>query len=128
MNRGKKRRKQNVNEVQVFFPRTLVLCLAITAIIGMGYMTLNTRCNALGKAIKAQEADLLDARKRLVMEQDRWAIQTSPVNLKRALRKHGLAMAMPESYQVVRIKNWEPDEQTAPLAKTRRFSQIRPGG
>ena len=91
------------NQVQVPFPVLLANILVLVAVLGLSYMWLCTRCDALGKEIKRKEAELTAAQKRLVNEQDRWSGITSPANLERAIRKHRLNMTMPPEGRIVRV-------------------------
>jgi len=100
-------RKKRRQEVQVPFPTLLVGVLVFLVVIGAGYMSINIRCAGLGKAIKAQEGTLSEARKRLMVEMDMWSSRTAPINLERALVHHGLDMEMPDSDQVIRIETVE---------------------
>ena len=116
--RKKSRKKTKKNQVQVPFPVVLANVLVLVAVLGLSYMWLCSRCDALGREIKKKEAELAAAQKRLVNEQDRWSSITSPLNLQRAIRKHGLDMAMPTEKQVVRVGRWD-DSVSAAMADTR---------
>jgi len=107
------RKKTQKNQVQVPFPVLLANVLVLVAVLGLSYMWLCSRCDALGKEIKRTEAELLASNKRLVNEQDRWSGITSPANLERAIRKHGLAMSMPRESQIVRVGQWNAAGITA---------------
>lgn len=109
----KKNTTKKKNQVQVPFPALLANVLVVVAVLGLSYMWLCSRCDALGKQIKAKEAELAAAQKRLVNEQDRWSSITSPANLERAIRKHGLDMVMPREQQVVRVSHWDASGRTA---------------
>jgi hypothetical protein len=100
----KKKKKTKKNQVQVPFPVLLANVLVLVAVLGLSYMWLCSRCDALGKEIKKKEAELVAAQKRLVNEQDRWSIITSPGNLQRAIKKHRLGMCMPPDSKIVRIR------------------------
>ncbi|MDF7807939.1 hypothetical protein P4E94_10860 [Pontiellaceae bacterium B12219] len=115
----RKTTKKNMkkNQVQVPFPVLLANVLVLVAVLGLSYMWLCSRCDALGRDIKSKEAELAAANKRLVSEQDRWSSITSPANLERAIRKHNLAMSMPRDSQVMRIGTWVDDRQTAMTTK-----------
>lgn len=91
----------------------LAYMLVAVTVLGLSYVWVCTRCDALGKEIKRKEAELAAAQKRLVNEQDRWSSITSPANLERAIRKHRLAMTMPKENQVVRVGSWNASEKTA---------------
>lgn len=105
--RKSNRKKTKKNQVQVPFPVVLANVLVLVAVLGLSYMWLCSRCDALGREIKSKEAELAAAQKRLVNEQDRWSSITSPLNLQRAIRKHGLDMAMPREKQVVKVGRWD---------------------
>lgn len=99
----RKKKKAKKNQVQVPFPVFLANVLVLVAVLGLSYMWLCSRCDALGKEIKSMERQLATAEKRLGNEQERWSHLTSPANLKRAIRKHGLKMSMPSDSQIVRV-------------------------
>ena len=101
--RNNKKRKTR-HEVEVPFPVSLSGVLVVVLVLGLSYMWLCARCDALGKEIKHRESALTAARKRLVNEQDRWSYLTSPANLRRAIQKYGLEMSMPSQDQVVRVR------------------------
>jgi hypothetical protein len=106
---GKKKkkagRKQRVKqEAQVPFPVLLGSVLVSALVLGLSYMWIDVRCDALGRQIKQREAILAAAQKRVVNEQDRWSFLTSPVNLRRAIQKWNLNMSMPEERQIVRVR------------------------
>jgi hypothetical protein len=105
--RKSSRKKTKKNQVQVPFPVVLANVLVLVAVLGLSYMWLCSRCDALGREIKNKEAELAAANKRLVNEQDRWSSITSPLNLKRAIRRHGLDMEMPGQKQVFKVERWD---------------------
>ncbi|HSR88516.1 MAG TPA: hypothetical protein VLL07_06140 [Pontiella sp.] len=111
--RKKSRKKTKKNQVQVPFPVVLANVLVLVAVLGLSYMWLCSRCDALGREIKKKEDELLSAQKRLVTEQDLWSSMTSPLNLQRAIRKHGLDMEMPRGNQVVKVGSWDAASRTA---------------
>jgi len=100
----KRKKKKKKQQVQVPFPVLLANVLVLVAVLGLSYMWLCSRCDALGKDIKGREKELADAQKRLVNEQDRWSYITSPANLERAIKKHRLEMVMPREAQIVRVR------------------------
>jgi hypothetical protein len=99
----RKKKKMKKNQVQVPFPVLLANVLVLVAVLGLSYMWLCSRCDALGKDIKGKERVLAAVQKRLVYEQDRWSNVTSPANLKSAIKKHRLNMVMPREEQIVRV-------------------------
>jgi len=105
-------------QVQVPFPVLLANVLVLVAVLGLSYMWLCSRCDALGKEIKSKETELTIAQKRLVGEQDRWSNITSPANLERAIKKHRLHMAMPRETQIIRV-SYQRMSDNASLAYNR---------
>jgi hypothetical protein len=105
----RKKKKMKKNHVQVPFPVLLANVLVLVAVLGLSYMWLCSRCDALGKDIKGKERELTAAQKRLVNEQDRWSYITSPANLERAIKKHRLDMIMPREAQIVRVSYQSSD-------------------
>jgi hypothetical protein len=100
----RKKKKMKKNQVQVPFPVLLANILVLVAVLGLSYMWLCSRCDALGKDIKNKERELTASQKRLVNAQDRWSYITSPANLKRAIKKHQLDMVMPRESQIIRVR------------------------
>lgn len=100
----RKKRQAKKKHVQVPFPVLLANVLVVVGVLGLSYMWLCSRCDALGKEIRKKESELYAAQKRLINEQDRWSYQTSPSKLEQAIRKHGLGMVMPSESQIVRVR------------------------
>ena len=109
----RKKKKMKKNQVQVPFPVLLANILVLVAVLGLSYMWLCARCDALGKEIKLKEDELTSAQKRLVKEQDHWSTMTSPQNLERAIKKHRLNMIMPGEAQIVRVRCQRASDNTA---------------
>jgi hypothetical protein len=99
------------NQVKVPFPVVLANILVLVAVLGLSYMWLCSRCDALGKEIKRKESEWREVQKRYDTEQDEWSTMTSPANLERAIRKHRLRMTMPHDGQVVRV-SYQYDKNT----------------
>ncbi len=113
-------RKKKKNQVQVPFPVVLANVLVLVAVLGLSYMWLCARCDALGREIKGKEAELAAAQKRHNNEQERWSIMTSPSNLRRAMRKYGLDMQMPKESQIVKVGHWNDSGTRTAMMNTRR--------
>ena len=73
----RKKKKMKKNQVQVPFPVLLANVLVLVAVLGLSYMWLCARCDALGKEIKIKEGELTAAQRRLTKEQDHWSTMTS---------------------------------------------------
>lgn len=104
--RRKSSRRKKKNQVQVPFPVVLANVLVLVTVLGLSYMWLCARCDALGREIKEKERELAAAEKRCNKEQERWSIMTSPSNLRRAVGALGLDMRMPSESQVVKMGHW----------------------
>ena len=111
----RKKKRMKKNHVRVPFPVVLANILVLVAVLGLSYMWLCSRCDALGREIKRKEAELGEAHRRYVTEQDVWSSMTSPANLERAIRKHKLDMIMPRERQVIRV-NYQSGTPAAALA------------
>jgi len=111
--RKSKNSKKKKNHVQVPFPVLLANVLVLVAVLGLSYMWLCSRCDALGREIKGKEAELKAAEKRRDNELERWTIMTSPPNLQRAIRKRSLDMVMPTQAQVVKVGSYDVSAATA---------------
>jgi len=114
MSRHKKRMMKQA-EVQVPFPVLISYILIVIVVLGLSYMWLCSRCDALGKEIKQKEHELTESAKRLADEQSKWSLLTSPENLEYAIKVHRLNMVMPKEEQIVRIR-YQRERQKAKLA------------
>lgn len=101
----KKRRKTSRKaEVRIPFPMLLANILVFVAVFGLSYVWLCARCDTLGREINHLEGVRRAARLRVINEQDRWSNLLAPANLERALKRHRLAMTLPDERQIVRVR------------------------
>lgn len=101
--------------MRVPFPVVLANVLVLVTVLGLSYMWLCARCDALGGQIKELEVELIAAQKRTNAEQERWAKMTNPPNLREAIRIFGLNMTMPRDAQIVKVGRRNGGERTAML-------------
>ncbi len=118
----RKSRKRKKNQVQVPFPVALANVLVLVAVLGLSYMWLCARCDALGREIKEKEAELSAAQKRCNNARDSWETLTSPSSLRDAIRMFGLDMEMPLETQVVKMGHWKVADKTA-MSDTRALAR-----
>ncbi|RKX43122.1 MAG: hypothetical protein DRP64_08680 [Verrucomicrobia bacterium] len=111
----RKKKKMKKNQVQVPFPVLLANILVLVAVLGLSYMWLCSRCDALGKEIGDRESKLATARKHLEDERDRWSTITSPLNLERTIKKHRLHMVMSSEEQRINVR-YQRESDSASLA------------
>lgn len=104
MNRRNKSRSRK-NHVQIPFPRMLANILVFILVFGLSYVWLCARCDMLGREIRRLESVQRETRRQLINEQDRWANLLAPASFERALKRHKLAMQMPDARQIVRVRN-----------------------
>lgn len=109
----KKSRTNMKNEVRVPFPMVLANVLVAVAVLGLSYMWLNARCDALGRDIKKAEQELAKAQKQARTEQERWATLTNPSNLRAAIKRFNLNMSMPRESQIVKLERRSEQTTTA---------------
>jgi len=100
----KRRRKSRKAEVRIPFPMLLANILVFIAVFGLSYVWLCARCDTLGREIKRLETVRRAARVRMINEQDRWSNLLAPANFQRALKRHHLAMTLPDERQIVRVR------------------------
>ncbi len=100
----KRRRKSRKAEVRIPFPMLLANILVFIAVFGLSYVWLCARCDTLGREIKRLETVHRVAKVRVINEQDRWSNLLAPANLERALRRHHLAMTLPDERRIVRVR------------------------
>lgn len=110
------KRKQKKSEVRIPFPVVLANVLVFVAVFGLSYVWLCARCEMLGQEIKRLETVQRDTRRRMINEQDRWANLLAPANFERALRRHNLAMSLPDERQIVRVRRGQSRDAIVKLA------------
>ncbi|MFA5689424.1 MAG: hypothetical protein WC959_09815 [Kiritimatiellales bacterium] len=101
----KQMRKNHKAEVRIPFPVALTYILIFAAVFGISYVWLCTRCNQLGQDIKELETAQRAVNARWINEQDRWASMRTPANFERTLRRHGLHMHLPDTRQIILVRN-----------------------
>jgi hypothetical protein len=111
----KKRQKitNRKSKAQIPFPMMLANILVFVAVFGLSYLWLCARCDMLGQEIKRLETVQRNTGRLLNNEQDRWASQLSPASLERALKRHNLAMRLPDEQQIVRVRSGSAASATA---------------
>ena len=105
----KRQRVRSKAQVRIPFPVVLANILVFVAVFGLSYVWLCARCDTLGQEIKRLETVQRETRRRMVNEQDRWSNLLAPANLDRALKRHNLAMRLPDEQQIVRVRSGAAD-------------------
>ena len=103
--RNRQRVRSRKAQVRIPFPVVLANILVFVAVFGLSYVWLCARCDTLGQEIKRLETVQRETRRRMINEQDRWSSQLAPANLDRALKRHNLAMHLPDDQQIFRVRN-----------------------
>jgi len=101
--RRSKNKKLNVEGFRM--PATFSLLMVLVFSVGLTYLWLCSRNEALGGQIKMEEQGLEDLRRQVAAEEVRWNDLVGPRNLRRALTRHQLTMNWPEPAQVVHIRD-----------------------
>jgi hypothetical protein len=78
---------------------------AVAAVLGLVYIWLGCRCEALGREIKALELSGAELKARLVFEEARWASRQSPHGIQSALSARKIDMSYPRRDQTVRLSD-----------------------
>ena len=97
--RNRKRKKANT----VICPAPLAGIVVVAVSLGLGYVWLGSRCEAVGRDIQALERGRELLGNKYVNEAYRWTRLKSPGNIERALARHGIKMHWPARGQVVRL-------------------------
>lgn len=116
----KQKRKNRKAEVRIPFPMLLANILVFVAVFGLSYVWLCARCDMLGREIKRLETVRRGTRIRMINEQDRWSNLLAPANFERALKRHHLAMTLPDDRQIVRVRRNGASSSAMTLAYNRR--------
>jgi len=91
-------------------PATFSLLMVLVFGVGLSYLWLCSRTEALARQIKIEEQGLEDLRRQVAAEEVRWNDLVGPRNLRNALKKQNLTMNWPEPHQVIHIRDmalWE---------------------
>ena len=98
---SRKNRKKRVHGFVLPAPFAGVVVLG--SLLALLYVWLGSRCDSLGRDIKALEAEKTDLKKELLNEESRWTQMKSPVSMEAALAKHHLVMTWPRRDQIVHL-------------------------
>ena len=112
----------------ISLPLVTAACLAVG--LFLSYLTIDSRCQVLGRDLKRLETDIEDLHRTSLSEESKWLRMKSPVEVEKALTRHHLAMAWPSERQIVRLRSgdvlaalrqsgWEADLQVAQARRTR---------
>ena len=101
--RNKSRKKKPVKQEGFLFVGPAATILLVVAAVSLSYLHLHNQCDVLGKDIRTLESELERVKGRALVEQSRWSSMISLDGVIRAVEKHGLDMAWPESRRVVEV-------------------------
>ena len=99
-------------------PMRTALIAVFLGSVGIFYLLLCSRTDALARQIKTEEHDLEQLRRRVAAEEVRWNDMIGPRSLQAALRTHNLNMSLPRHDQVIHIRDmalWESGQGTGSL-------------
>ena len=111
MARNKNRKR---DEVPGVFPAALAMLLGGAIVVALSYLWLCGRCDSIGRRIKQFEQQKLAVERARVNEEFQWSNMTSPQNMEKLLKAHGLEMSWPAEKNVVRIHRRLGDEDATP--------------
>lgn len=98
--RNKKRKVVNSFAVPVPFAGVVVMI----CVLGLSYIWLVGRCEAVGRDLKKLEKEYRALEKQYLNEEFRWVRMKSPENIEKALKRHGIKMDWPRRDQIVRLR------------------------
>lgn len=118
-------RRRNVSAkgiVPIRFAALVVLAPALC----LGYLSLDSRCKALGRELKALDSDIAELNRKCLNEEMLWMRVKSPGEIEKALRRWRLAMTWPDDRQVVRLNTSDVVEALGPgnRAKRTQYAQV----
>ena len=99
--RNRKRTKVN----GFIFPVPFAGLLVLLSILGLAYVWVGCRCEALGRELKALEFRRDALVKKYLNEEYKWTQMKSPYNIERVLNRHRIEMSWPHRHQVVRLSD-----------------------
>jgi len=121
---ARKNRKKN-GAGPGFFPVSLAIGLTVISILCLAYLCLGLRCEALGRDLKAMEAECRALNKQLTNEEAKWHELVAPGNLARALAEHRLDMRWPRRDQVVTLTDTALRRGQRPLTQGDALTYVR---
>lgn len=107
---GTQSRNRKLHAEGFRMPATFSLLMVLVFGVGLSYLWLSSRTEALARQIKLEEQGLEDLRRQVAAEEVRWNDLIGPRNLRRALARHQLTMDWPDPDQVIHIRDmalWE---------------------
>jgi hypothetical protein len=108
--RSNGRRNRKLQAEGFRMPATLTLMLVLAFGVGLFYLWVCSRNEALARQIRAEETRLSELRQQVSSAGARWSEMTGPRRMKQALAKHNLSMDWPRADQIVQIQDmalWE---------------------
>jgi len=102
----------------ISIPFAVIIFLAPT--LCLGYLSLETRCQMIGKELKALESEIEDLHQKCLYEESCWMRTKSPAEIDRALRRCRIEMSWPSEKQIVRMN---ATDLSATLASDARAGQ-----
>ena len=83
------------------FPVPVAVFFGAVTALAVGFLTLDGRCDMVGRRIKELERQKAAQERQIVTEEYRWSNLTSPANIEKLLQAHNLALGWPEQKNVV---------------------------
>ncbi len=97
------RRKHAKDGAGLGFARVALPALLLFG-VGIGYLSLNTHCEDLGKEIAKARKEQAQLDRELRNEEHNWAQAKSVQNMEKLLEANGIQMTWPEERNIVRVK------------------------
>lgn len=104
-------------------PIRLVILIVLAPVLCLGYLSLDNRCEALGKELKTLDREIVDLNRKCLNEELRWMSMKSPGEIDKALRRWHLAMTWPDEQQIVRLSQSDMNETLEPGRRMHRITQ-----
>lgn len=119
-------KRKNVSAKGIVPVRLAVLVVLAPALC-LGYLSLDSRCKALGRELKALDGEISELNRKCRNEEMRWIRMKSPGELDKALRRWHLALTWPDDQQVVRLTPADVIEAFEPASRAKRTQYAQAG-
>ena len=85
------------------FPRWFAACLSVAAILGISYIWLITRCEAMARDIKKTEERVGEVQRRILNEEYKWSNTCTLRRVREQLARFHIEMDWPDKDRIVHL-------------------------
>jgi hypothetical protein len=104
-------------------PIRLAILIVLAPALCLGYLSLDSKCETMGKELKALDREIVDLNRKCLNEELRWMSMKSPGEIDKALRRWHLTMTWPDEQQIVRVSRSDMNDALEPGRRMQRITQ-----